>query len=175
MKEREWCRICGFEQYEVSNFGEVRSWHKGQPKLLSTPPVKEGSYHAAHLHKGGKNVSVLVHRLVAAAFIPNPDKKPQVNHINGIKSDNRAENLEWCTQSENNLHAFSSGLRAPACGEDNAIAKLTPEQVDYIRQNYKPYVNGGAKLGRKFGVSASTIKSIIQNKSWTTHKTENHE
>ena len=74
-------------------------------------------YCHVHLHTKTYDKSLTVHRLVAKAFIPNPDNKSQVNHINGEKDDNRADNLEWCTPSENIKHAFRTGLKQPCGGE----------------------------------------------------------
>lgn len=79
-------------------------------------------YHCVHLHNKTFNKMLTVHRLVARAFIPNPDNKPQVNHINGDKADNRVGNLEWCTPSENTKHAYRTGLKHPSGGE-------TPKQI----------------------------------------------
>lgn len=77
---------------------------------------KYGYYHV-HLHIKSFDKNPTVHRLVAKAFIPNPENKPQVNHINGDKGDNCVENLEWCTQSENVKHAYKTGLKRPSGGE----------------------------------------------------------
>lgn len=74
-------------------------------------------YYQVQLTKIWKRVTVTVHRLVAQAFIPNAEKKPQVNHINGIKTDNRVKNLEWCTNSENQLHASKMWLKHPLSWE----------------------------------------------------------
>ena len=102
-----------------------------------------------------------VHRLVAEKYIPNPYNKLQVNHINGIKTDNRIENLEWCTNQENRSHAINNGLHL--CGEDCSWSKLAEKDVIFIREN--KYL-GNKILAEKFNVSKSTIKAIINNKSW---------
>ncbi len=95
--------------YEISDTGIVRNKNTGyirKPSLGST-----AKYYLLYLKDNdGKGKNHLIHRLLAQAFIPNPDNKPQVNHINGIKTDNRIENLEWCTHSENVLHARKNGL-----------------------------------------------------------------
>lgn len=76
--------------------------------------------------KDGQRKNMKVHRLVASSFIPNPNNYPVVNHINGIKADNRVENLEWCTYSENTLHAFRTGLLKPQITMKGRFGKLNP-------------------------------------------------
>lgn len=123
----EWKPITGYEGiYEISREGLVRSvkrkvWNghafvQTKERLLKPNIIQKG-YLQVTLYSGKKRKCFQVHRLVASAFIENHDNLPQVNHINGNKQDNRAENLEWCDNSMNQLHAWESGLQVPHyCG-----------------------------------------------------------
>lgn len=110
VKEEEgirWADVLGYEDlYEVSTKGEIRN--KKNNKILKSSTHQKG-YRIVTL----KGETKTVHRIVATAFIPNPDKKPQVNHINGDKTDNRSANLEWVTGSENVKHAYTIGTKVP--------------------------------------------------------------
>lgn len=119
MSEEEWRPISGFEGlYEVSNLGEVRNCRKSRPKSLFDATLAkhvngrrgEAKYISVGLWKNNKPIYKYVHRLVAEAFIPNPESKPYVNHIDGDPSNNCVSNLEWCTALENMKHAKLLGL-----------------------------------------------------------------
>lgn len=109
-----------------------------------------------------------VHRIVALAFIPKVKDKECVNHINGNKLDNRVENLEWCTHSENTKHAYENGLESKMCGEEHHSHKLTEDDVRYIRSNYikRDSVFGATALSKKFNVDRTTICDVIKRKTW---------
>lgn len=110
----EWKAIEGYEGlYEISNLGNVRSLNyrnkKGCIKIMNPKNTTTGYYNIC-LMKDKKKTYPKIHRLVAQAFIPNPDNKPIVNHIDGDKHNNAVSNLEWCTHKENTAHAINSGL-----------------------------------------------------------------
>ncbi len=126
--EEIWKDIKNYEGlYQVSNLGRVKSLSRfikcrnGKRKTV-TKILKQTSIRYAMLDLGKRNKKI-VHRLVAEAFIPNPNNKPQINHIDGNKLNNNAKNLEWCTQSENQIHAYRTGLQKGYCksqsGENN--------------------------------------------------------
>lgn len=114
---------------------------------------------------GGK--TRLVHRVILSAFIPQPKEKEFVNHIDGNKSNNSLNNLEWCTRGENMKHAYSHNLKSSK-GENNGRCKLLKSDVDYIR---KVYIRGDHEYGelglaKKFGVSRTTIGAVICKQNW---------
>lgn len=121
----KWIPIKGFDGYEVSSFGRIRSLDRVvvreggrgdlfvRGKVLRTNRTPKG-YRRIQLSRGGDGSNLLVHRLVAEAFIDNPDGKPEVNHKDGDKENNKVDNLEWVTASENQRHAYRAGLKMAA-------------------------------------------------------------
>ena len=135
MGEERWRWVDGYEGlYMVSTLGDVMAAPHGYKdgKPLNQRKSNNG-YLLVSLYKDGLYKHSLVHRLVAKAFIPNPEKKDQVNHKNGIKSDNRVCNLEWMTCSENIRHKFDVLGADTGKGRPSKLRKFTDEQVREIR------------------------------------------
>lgn len=110
-------------RYTVEDTGRVFVTRSSKVIKTRTCP---GGYLAVALWDGQGYTYPRIHRLVATAFIPNPESKPQINHINGLKLDNRVENLEWCTRSENGIHAYATGLRQPSRAMQGNFNELHP-------------------------------------------------
>lgn len=158
--------------YSVSKDGKVYSLnynHTGKKKELKHG-ISNG-YHFVVLVSNGKRYNRHVYRLVAEAFIPNPDKKPQVNHkyvINSDdKSDNDINNLEWTTCKENINHAWKNGLSKPKRGEKNPRASTTEEEVRYVCELIESDFGSLADITRKSGLTHSKVEKIYYKQRWT--------
>lgn len=162
-----WKKVNCCNDYEVSNYGRVRSNKSGKWKLLSISETQDG-YKKCSLHYNGSAHCYRLNRLVAEHFIENPQNKPTVNHIDGNKANNRADNLEWATLSEQMQHAYDSGLKKPAKGTLNSVSKLSEDDVKYIRSHYKAHSKefGMLALARKFNVSPVCIKRAYNKKTY---------
>lgn len=164
-----WKDVVGYEDYfQVSNTGKIFS--KRTKKELKLHTNKNGYIVFATRFGGrnGKNKCLRVHILVANAFIDNIYNKPTVNHIDGDKKNNNVTNLEWATNSEQQLHAHSIGLHINKKGQDVYNSKFTNEDIDYIRNVYTPRHKdySGHALARKFDVHHSTIMKIVNKKTY---------
>jgi len=173
-QDEQWCIVPGLEHlYEASTLGKIRNveryveTYQGFRKLSKTirKPFSNGKGYMSVCISSKPRRNEYVHRMVAKAFIPNPDNKKEVNHINGIKNDNRAINLEWCTPEENKEHAVRMNLMPK--GEMSANSVLTDSQVIAILRLHRinPDFNRTA-VGRKLGVADSTIIKIIKRTRW---------
>lgn len=165
----EWRDVVGYEDYfQVSNKGEIFS--KRSKKILKLHLRKNG-YVTFCTRLSGRNSKALtfkVHRLVAMAFIDNPNNKPIINHKDSIRSNNCVENLEWVTYKENVEHCILAGRFPYRYGEDNNQSKLTEKDVLFIREHFKSRHRefGARALGRKFGVNKNTIMAVVKYESW---------
>jgi len=115
-----WKPVKGYEGlYEVSDFGNVRTLDPRHYQTVKTQKKNKDGHMRVWLSRNSKKRPFFVHRLVAISFIPNPENKPVVNHIDGNPSNNHVSNLEWSTRSENDKHAFRLGMRKPSNGGTN--------------------------------------------------------
>jgi len=174
-----WEPIIGYEGiYEISSYGRMKCVYThdirrqkrkmfikktGQAKPRNKKDKREDMYVIAYLHKNGNNKSCGIHRLVAINFIPNSENKPEVNHKNGVKWDNRVDNLEWVTSPENIKHAVENGLTNSPYGEDSGMAVLSNSQVIDIF-NSKQSVS---YLSNKYNVHDTTVRYIKNGTNWS--------
>lgn len=151
----KWRWIFGYEgRYEVSNLGNIRSYYKnGKIKLMRSVRNYSG-YRRVMLYKKGKAKLLRIHRLVADAFVANPDTttKRFINHIDGIKENNAASNLEWCTPSENMRHASAQGLLTYKIDLD----------VEYIKHLYLIENLTQKQIAAMLGVCTGTINNRLR-------------
>ena len=145
-----------FENYAITEDGRVWNFKR---KIWMKLTIGTKGYPQVCLTLNKKLYCFYVHRLVANAYIAPVDGKLYINHKNSIRNDNRVENLEWCTQRENVLHGFNHG-------RISGRARLTPKQVIEVRAKHTGMYGVGIKLAKEYGVSASVISSIVNNKTW---------
>lgn len=153
-KQEIWRKIGDYPNYEVSNQGRVRNIKTGRVLRLG----RDGDgYQLIKLYRGGKPKRFKVHRLVAIAFIENPYNKKEVNHISGDKTDNRVENLEWSTRSENMKHAYHTGLNQNIqrchCIETNQIFESQCDAAICFgchQSSISQSIRKGCKVKRKY-------------------------
>lgn len=152
-----WSAVKNYENlYEVSDLGQIRS--VARQKNLAVNPHKDTRYLTVGLWKNNKNKTCYVHRLVAEAFIPNPDNLPQVNHIDGDRQNNNINNLEWVTHQENTKHAVSTGLRV----YKNRLTEI--QFLDLLKQviNGKSYYDLSQQVDYKVPFLSTKLKAIAK-------------
>jgi hypothetical protein len=161
--------IKGYEGwYQISNLGNVKRIMPGVRTYVGRimkSSIDANGYYSVQLFRGKPDTRE-IHRLVGQAFIPNSENKAEINHINGVKTDNQIKNLEWVTRPQNMQHAFKTGLKTNE-GEHNPKAKLSEANVLDIRNKYATGHYSQAKLAREHNVCRQQIWGIVHNKSWT--------
>lgn len=163
MKE-QWLEVERYGgKYIVSNTGRVLSFQRKEPRELLFDYTRK--YACVTLSKDGEVWRVFVHRLVAELFVENPESKPYVNHIDGNKFNNKSDNLEWVTQSENQLHACSTGLQG--IGEKAYGAKRTEEQIEEVCSLIEQGLQRKEILTRCPYMSKAVFDNIRCRRRWT--------
>jgi hypothetical protein len=181
-KEQEqnevWVPITGYEGlYDISSLGRVKSKRRVVKSIRSGRPLTKtvceriliptfcNEYAEVCLNKNGSHRSAKVHILIAKAFLPNPDNKPILNHINGVKSDYQLLNLEWTTYKENTRHAWDTKLCTAIKGTQSGNSKLTDESILEIKERFKNGENNAA-IAKIYNVSKNNIRNIRIGKAW---------
>lgn len=157
--------------YQVSNYGRVKSLprmyaqkHGIIEKILKLQD--SNGYLKCQIYKNGKQKRYFLHRLMAIAFIPNPNFLPCINHIDGNKLNNKIENLEWCTRSQNVRHAYKLGLIISRKGEKHPRARLKEIDVKNIRYLYGNHKYSRRELAKIYCIGKTTLQHIICRDSW---------
>lgn len=166
-QREEWKAIPGFSRYQASNTGHIRStnYKRSGRIVVLTPAIgKDGYPQTMVLSDSGKYETHKIHWFVTLAFFGQRSDGREVNHKNGIKTDNRIENLEYVTRRENMDHSLRNKLQKKfVCGSEHGQAKLNEEQVREIRHHAaisgKHY--GRKQLAEKYGISEAHIKDIV--------------
>lgn len=159
-----WKDIKNYEnKYQVSNSGRIKSLKKD---IILKPSVHYKGYLEVKLYKNNSSKVFKIHRLVASAFIPNPENKPQVNHIDGNKQNNCVDNLEWNTQSENQLHAFRNKLNRGSMYAKYSINNPHSKQVAQYDMNMNLIKIWGSTMEaqRNLNINNSHISACCLNK-----------
>lgn len=162
--QEEWRDVVGYEDYfKVSNLGNVYS--KRTSKVLKQHVRKDRRVTIATRIGGrnGRSIAFRVHRLVAEAFIPNPENKLTVNHIDGNPSNNILLNLEWATHSENTRHAIETGLIKFTRGKSHPLSKATDQLISFIKNNYIPFNKefGARAISRKLNINHNLVVKMF--------------
>lgn len=149
MESSELRAVPGFDGYSITSDGRV--WSERSKKWLK--PATDGhGYRHFVLRAGGVTICRHVHRLVALAWVPNPRGVPNVNHLDGVKTNNAASNLEWCTTAENNAHAYRTGL---------AVGNLLPDEMKVELRRLHASGLGCTQLSLRTGIPRSTIRRAV--------------
>jgi hypothetical protein len=165
-----WQTIPGFVRYQASTMGRLRSTNyknSGKTKLLHPALAVDGYLKTMLQEDSGRYRSWTVHKFVMLAFVGQVPVGLEVNHKNGVKTDNRIVNLEYVTRSQNVQHSFDNGLQKPLRGSANGFAKLTEVQVGEIRKYRAAFVGrfyGRKELAKRYGVSVAHIKEIVNRR-----------
>lgn len=164
----------GYPNYEVSNLGRVKSlnYHRENKEKCMKTTLDSNGYHVVGLCHNGNKIVKKVHRLVAEAFIPNPENKPQIDHINTIRTDNRVENLRWCTGCENQQNPISikhqsESKKGEKCYWWGRTGKKHCKSIPIVQLSMKgEFIKcwaGRREAERETGINHSSIGAVLKN------------
>jgi hypothetical protein len=173
--EEIWKDVKGYEGlYKVSSLGRVKAINRNENNLkdplkknkglIKKPQLNKFGYYRMQLCKNGIRKNFFIHRLVADAFISNPKNKPNINHINCIRTDNIYKNLEWVTPSENQIHAYKYGQKSNS-GENHGMSVLKNDDIINIRTGKLSKLSN-KKISLILNVNPSTILKIRKRINW---------
>lgn len=176
-----WKDITGYEGlYRIHEDGTIvayaKEWNCGHgngslrrdgEKVIS-PHKNQDGYLMVNLRKDRKVKLISVHRLIAITFIPNPENLPQVNHIDGVKTNNSIPNLEWCSSRDNLIHAIRTGLLVHKRGQENKCRAVSDEMALRVNEAYMEEPNA-TEIGRKFKLSRYVVDDIVNRKGSYSH------
>lgn len=162
-------KITDYDYYFVDEYGRVYSSAKGGMNELTRIPMSHG-YLSVSLSKNGRGTHTLVHRIVATAFLPNPEDKRTVNHKNGNKHDNRLDNLEWATYSENHKHSFrklgrvsgTKGKRGLGCSNSKPVIQILMGD-----EGKEIFHGSAAEASRATGTNTTSLNRVCTGKQVT--------
>lgn len=173
LSTENWVFISGYgDKYQVSDEGRVRSFHRGDMKILNCQTSRRSGYKAVQLWDKGKCKVALVHTLVLESFVSQRPTNLVCNHKDGNKLNNFVGNLEWVTRSDNTIHSIvvlgnKHGNRTNHIrGESHYCAKLTKAQSDEIKKKYRKNEYGVRRLAKEYGVRPYTIYGIVNETTW---------
>ena len=169
-----WKDIEGYEGlYQVSDKGMVKSLGRlvktsrgnrmTQEKIIGFGFESNG-YKISRLYKNGVQKAIKTHRLVAIAFIQNPDNKPEVNHKDGVKTNNFKGNLEWMTSSENTRHAVKMGLHTGKIGQKHHSSKISEKDAIFIKYESNGFTSD--ELVEKYNITRVQVNAIRSGRAW---------
>jgi len=181
LEREEWRDIPGYPGYQISSLGRFKATRKSKKtgSRICQPPIEDG-YYRVSLYYNGRAKHFGIHRLVAMAFLGQPQEyQTEINHCDTNKLNNRLNNLEYCTRAQNAEHAAANGLLSKGTkhgelikaktprGGRNAAAKLTEAQVKDIRENWHRARGEARRVAQVYGVDRSLIQLIVKRLIWT--------
>jgi len=156
-----WKLIPGYSNYSISNYGKVAN---NKSSRILTPIITKKGYLTVRLYNSDGYKQLRIHRLVACEFIENIYNKPQVNHIDFDKTNNKYDNLEWVDNSENVIHNVSNNRHNPSLGIKSHFSKLKDDDIVNIRLLSKTMNN--VEISKIYNITPANIGNIVNKKTW---------